>query len=1176
MATGTISPTSVPPPPPVAESRERERVIQRQLGRTSLYVRLVDLAGRLAFWAVGVLAFFILAALIDHVIGLRIVGRVVALLLLTGGSAWYLVAVIWPLLVRGINPTYAARTIEDATPSLKNSLINFLLLRQDRSQIKEIVFEAVERKAASDIASVPVESTVDRTALIRAGYVLCGAMALLAAYKILSPKDPFQTVARVLAPWAEIARPSRVQIEDVQPGDAEVYHGTTQTVSAIVQGVRDGDPVTLLVSTADGQTVDQPVEMSLAPGGLRYQCVLPPRDAGPADLPAGGSAAPFAGLSPGLQQDLTYRIVAGDAESLAYKLTVVAAPTIIVERLEYEFPPYTKKPAEKVERRGDIRALEGTKVTIRAVANQPIKSAWIEFDPNPEGAPQLVPLATEGTRAWGTITLELQRDRQTPWHKTYQVRFRNAKAQRSEQPILHKLEVIPDLSPEVQILQPQRIRVEVPENGTQTIEVRAIDPDFSLSAVRLEGTAGNKPPLKVDLLPAGASELPQITVPYVFRPSDHKLAAGDELKYVAVAEDNRVNALTGAPDPNTARTKEYTLVVVEPAPNQDQQQNPNQQPMAGGQANQDPKNQDPKNQDPKNQDPKNDGQQSPMGGSPMAGGAGGHQGGNPEQTNPMAGGGAGEQTNQGNPDNQAAGNDQQQADPNAGAAGQTTGQGGKPQGKAHDGQAIEEALNDLQRRGQQPAGQQQPAGNQGQNENTGQPMPEPDQQNRDGQGQNNQSQRMAPGGQPQDAGNSGNQGQNTPTTGAPAGNQAERNVADQEQSGQGPRDKGQKAKAGQRLPDEQKGDNPSEQQGEGGKGGAPQGPDQTAQQPKSKTGEGERRDPGAGQNSDPGAGEASEDKSGSGTGQEANRDRPKEQQPMSNTPKGGETSAASGSKHQSDSKGGESGDQSGGGKQGAGQGAGQKGNDSSGGNSAGDQGAGRAEETGSGETGAKAGSQQKADGKTGKAGTQQGQGSTSKSGNEGDAADSDAGQEGKSGKASSNDASQQASKSQNQSSQPGSRGGKGGGGPVVEGGGDDRLAPPDPRQEDAEAADAANLEYSRKATELALKHLKEEEHNPDPDLLDKLGWTKDDLAEFLRRWDALQKSAQQSPEGQRELDEALRSLGLRDPANRRRSAGGTVGDSQRDLRDGGNRSAPPAAFREFFDAFRKGAARTAP
>ena len=108
---------------------------------------------------------------------------------------------------------------------------------------------------------------------------------------------------------------------------------------------------------------------------------------------------------------------------------------------------------------------------------------------------------------------------------------------------------------------------------------------------------------------------------------------------------------------------------------------------------------------------------------------------------------------------------------------------------------------------------------------------------------------------------------------------------------------------------------------------------------------------------------------------------------------------------------------------------------------------------------------------------------------------------------------------------------------------------------------------------MVLKHLKDEEHNPDPELLDKLGWSREDLAEFLRRWDALQKSANQSPDGKRELDEALKSLGLRDPANRKR-AGGKTSDNQRDLRDAGNRSSPPPRYRDLFDAFRKGASRS--
>ena len=61
----------------------------------------------------------------------------------------------------------------------------------------------------------------------------------------------------------------------------------------------------------------------------------------------------------------------------------------------------------------------------------------------------------------------------------------------------------------------------------------------------------------------------------------------------------------------------------------------------------------------------------------------------------------------------------------------------------------------------------------------------------------------------------------------------------------------------------------------------------------------------------------------------------------------------------------------------------------------------------------------------------------------------------------------------------------------------------------------------------------------------------------------------------RELDEALKSLGLRDPANKKR-AGGKVSDNQRDLRDAGNRSSAPPKYRDLFDAFRKGAARSSP
>ena len=81
VATGTAQTATLPPALPApSESLERERLIRRQLARTSLHVRLVDLASGIAFWVIGVLLLFLLAALIDHFIGLGLVGRYVALL----------------------------------------------------------------------------------------------------------------------------------------------------------------------------------------------------------------------------------------------------------------------------------------------------------------------------------------------------------------------------------------------------------------------------------------------------------------------------------------------------------------------------------------------------------------------------------------------------------------------------------------------------------------------------------------------------------------------------------------------------------------------------------------------------------------------------------------------------------------------------------------------------------------------------------------------------------------------------------------------------------------------------------------------------------------------------------------------------------------------------------------
>ncbi|HND55498.1 MAG TPA: hypothetical protein PLV92_23955, partial [Pirellulaceae bacterium] len=266
MASGTLPGASPPalsqPGPPRAD----EQVIERQLRKARRQVKLIELGSGLLVLVVGVLAYLGAAILIDHwVWELGGVTRWLALAGLVAAAGWYSGKVLLPILIRGINPNYAAWAIEQTTPSLKNSLLNFLLLRQQRDKVSEGVLRALEQQTAAAVEPLPIEATIDHGKLLRLGYVLAAILAVLAVYKVASPKDPLPTVARVLTPWSSIARPTRVQIRDVQPGDAEVYQGQHAIVSARIVGSRTDKPAEVIWSSADGQVVDRHVE--LKPGG---------------------------------------------------------------------------------------------------------------------------------------------------------------------------------------------------------------------------------------------------------------------------------------------------------------------------------------------------------------------------------------------------------------------------------------------------------------------------------------------------------------------------------------------------------------------------------------------------------------------------------------------------------------------------------------------------------------------------------------------------------------------------------------------------------------------------------------------------------------------------------------------------------------------------------------------
>ena len=552
-------------PPPDAKLVRYHDYIDGKIESTRRMVKVVDLATALVALAVAVLSFLLLIAVAEHWVvpgGLSVAARWVFFAGLAAYLGYFVYRRIWPLCVRAVNPVYAAQAIEHGSPTLQNSLINLLMFRERRSGISDAVYRTLEEQAAKGLTRVQIDTAVDQSPLIRLGYVLIAVVAIASLYKVFSPKDPLVAAERVLMPWADIVPASRVTISDIKPGVTTISRGEFVDVTAEVRGLKDEDSVVLRYVTEDGE-VSRPISMKGNADGMRYACRVGDE--------VGGSEAV------GVTRNLAYWLEAGDARSLNYKVTVVPAATILVDRVDYDFPDYTAFVDRSVDRIGDIRAIEGTRVTVHARANGPIREAYVDFDA--DGRRDLTMPAT-GVDAKAGFVLELREDRQTPRHASYVLRFTNDEGRQNIEPVKHAISVEPDISPEAEIRLPQEKSRDVRVDEAVAIELQARDPDFALAAVRLQGETAGRAVLGEQLL-AGAHR-GQFSGRYVFTPAAHGLKPGDLFEYWVEADDNR------APKPNTIVTERRILRVVspdpaqQPPPNQiaqnDRQQRPQDQP----------------------------------------------------------------------------------------------------------------------------------------------------------------------------------------------------------------------------------------------------------------------------------------------------------------------------------------------------------------------------------------------------------------------------------------------------------------------------------------------------------------------------------------------------------------------------------------------------------------------
>ncbi|MGC1273978.1 MAG: hypothetical protein WBC44_09745 [Planctomycetaceae bacterium] len=520
---------------------EFDEYIDLQLDKARNGIKWTDILAAVAGVAALVTGYLVAFVAADHWFfdggvprSLRIVAlgvvAVVALL-------WIGTKVVWPYL-RQVNDLYAARMLEDSEPDLRGSLFGLVDLRRASHAPADEVRRALEKRAATVLSDIDVDASLDRRPLLRTSYALLAIVLVACIYAVASPKRVGPSLVRALFPTSTAGVATRTEIVEIKPGDVSVLAGAQLDVSAMIRG-ETPERVVLFYSTRDRRFADEPVELRLHDETTREYRAALIGDAGR-----------------GLTQDLTYRIEANDDAAGPFTVTVEQPPVATVTSIMLQHPPYTGlEPAERDT--PPIDAIEGTTVTLAATANRPLKSAKLVFadDERFLARGEEVPMrvAADGVTLTANWMLAIRTDGTSPTH--YRIDCRDTAGKTNPNPAVYPIAIRPDQPPEV-ILHDPKSDLERPANAIIPLLVSARDPDFELRELTLR-------------LERQGQELPERTVLWEGAQAEAKfrhdwelaplgLKPGDVVTFYVQARDNR------EPEFNRRNTPKLNVTITEP------------------------------------------------------------------------------------------------------------------------------------------------------------------------------------------------------------------------------------------------------------------------------------------------------------------------------------------------------------------------------------------------------------------------------------------------------------------------------------------------------------------------------------------------------------------------------------------------------------------------------------
>ncbi len=527
-----------------------ESYVESQLGKAQSRIRLLDLAVAGLILVGGTLLYAVTMAFLDRVFELPSIVRQSAFGLYVLAALVFVGVALSRIVFRRVNPYYAALQVEHGLEDVKNSVVNWLDLRE--RELPAAIRNAVSQRAAKDLARADLDQLLSTRWTRWIGAVTGGLLLSLIVLFFLSPPQFFSLLKRSFVPFTEGTLATRTQLTLLQPegGDVTVAVGRAVTFAVGVDGrvPEAGHPDSVRLRYRY-QPTDPYVERPLAPADSSRHWNLV--------LPAGE-----------VRHGFWYTVAGGDAETPEYRVQVRSTPLVTGTKVTYEFRKYLNRP-DQTSDDPNLEGVRGTKVTIAAQTNRTVRDGQLEFTPRPgaDGKPKAATITPAQRVADDPRALSFQQIVLVE-SGTYRVWFTAAEGEKNADPVPHTVRVLDDEAPKVVLTKPGQ-PVSLPANGTLSIEGAARD-DFGLAHMTLkmeiEGQEQSKPyrpgksfqfengnyPLKLDY--KDVLELEKIK-----QANGQGLQPGASIEYWLEAADNY-----DYPQPNIGKSERFKITISPP------------------------------------------------------------------------------------------------------------------------------------------------------------------------------------------------------------------------------------------------------------------------------------------------------------------------------------------------------------------------------------------------------------------------------------------------------------------------------------------------------------------------------------------------------------------------------------------------------------------------------------